>query len=269
MNTASIAKAALLGNFIGNFSGAADKKGYTHLPQENLLPGIDLATVEDDLRNGDGDELRMKFCAVHSSCALAVNCFAPFKVQPSRLALLGEQGATRVEFEHKLNIFHGGTAPNLDVWIERGNGVVAVESKLLEYLTPKKSEFSPAYDRLAPPKSDPYWWRIYEEAKGGTEQHLDRAQLVKHYFGLNKFRKDHPEGLEPTLLYIFWEPLNWQELEECGKHKEEVECFADAVAHSQIKFRWMTYNDLWREWTGIPDLTTHAQRLKSRYQVRM
>ena len=57
------AKAALL----RNFSGMTDNKGYTRLPQENLVSGIDLATVEDDLRGGDGDELRMKVCAVHSS----------------------------------------------------------------------------------------------------------------------------------------------------------------------------------------------------------
>jgi hypothetical protein len=269
VNTASIAKAALLGNFIGNFSGAADKNGYTHWPQENLLPGIDLAAVEDDLRGGDGDELSMKFCAVHSSCALAVNCFAPFKVQPSRLALLGRQGAMKVEFEHKLNIFHGGTAPNLDVWIERGNDVVAVESKLLEYLTPKKPDFSSAYDRLAPPKSDPDWWRVYEEAKKGKEQYLDRAQLVKHYFGLNKFRKDHSECPQPTLLYLFWEPLNWQDVRECSQHRDEIKAFEEAVSDSQIKFCWMTYNDLWEQWSTVPDLTAHARCLKARYQVRM
>lgn len=237
MAIASIAKAALL----RNFSGSTDKKGYTLWPQENLLPGIDLATVEDDLRGGDGDELRMKFCAVHSSCALAVNCFAPFKEQPGRIALLGKQGATKVEFEHKLNIFQGGTAANLDVWIERDREVVAVESKLLEYL--KKPGFSTAYDRLAPPKSDPIWWSLYGEAKKGTEQHLDRAQLVKHYFGLNQFRQCHTEWPALTLLYLFWEPLNWGEFGECTKHREEVQAFAQEVANSPIKFRclWCSF----------------------------
>lgn len=163
MNTVSIAKAALL----GNFSGATDKKGYTRLPQENLVSGIDLATVEDDLRGGDGDELRIKFCAVHSSCALAVNCFAPFKANPTRLHLLGRQGATNVQFEKKLPIFDKGGCPNLDVWIEREDAIVAVESKLLEYLTPKTPEFSPTYEALAPPKTDPCWWGVYEEAKKG------------------------------------------------------------------------------------------------------
>jgi len=264
-DTASIAKAALL----GTFSGATDRKGYTHWPQENLLPGIDLTAVEDDLRGGDGDELRMKFCAVHSSCALAVNCFAPFKVNPSRLQLLGKQRATNVGFEKKLPIFERGKSPNLDVWIERENDVVAVESKLLEYLSPKKPEFSPTYEGLAPPKSDPCWWEVYEEAKKGTEGYLDRAQLIKHYFGLNEFRHRHHECPKLTLLYLFWEPLNWSELGECRKHRDEVGDFAQAVANSPIKFRWMAYNDLWEEWSVVPDLAEHASHLKARYQVRL
>jgi hypothetical protein len=250
------------------FSGSADSKGYTYWPQENLLPGVDLATVEDDLRGGDGNELRMKFCAVHSSCALAVNCFAPFKVQPSRLVLLGKQEATKVDFEHRLKVFDESRAPNLDVWIERVHDVVAVESKLLEYLTPKRAEFSPRYDSLAPPKTDLRWWELYKEAKG-TEQHLNRAQLIKHYFGLNEFRKKHPEGLESTLLYLFWEPLNGNDVKDCRQHREEVRAFAQAVAASPIKFRWMTYNELWQEWSEIPDLAAHAGRLKARYEVRI
>jgi hypothetical protein len=264
MSVLSSAKAALLRNFSG-----VTEKGYTRLPQENLLLGIDLATVEDDLRGGDGDELRMKFCAVHSSCALAVNCFAPFKAKPGRLQLLGTQGATDVRFEKKLPIFAGRISPNLDVWIERGDGVVAVESKLLEYLSPKKPEFSPTYKALAPPKSDPCWWGVYEEAKKGTEGRLDRAQLIKHYFGLNEFRHRHRECPKLTLLYLFWEPLNWSELGECRKHREEVGAFAQAVADSPIEFRWMTYSDLWEEWSAVPDLAGHASHLKARYQVRL
>jgi len=252
-----------------SFAGVTDRKGYTHSPQDNLLPGIDLATVESDLICGDGNELRSKFCAVHSSSALAVNCFAPFKVHPNNLILLGKRGAKCVNFEWKLPIFRGGTAPNVDVRIERDTDIVAVESKLLEYLTPKRPMFSDAYERLAPPESDPIWWDAYEKAKGGDPQYLDRAQLVKHYFGLNNFRKKNPEGPGLTLLYIFWEPLNRQDVEECRQHREEVKTFVDSLSNSQIQFQWMTYNDLWEEWSAVPDLATHAQRLKARYQVRL
>ena len=66
----------------------------------------------------------MKFCAVHSSCALAVNSFAPFKETPADLQLF-KTGATKVRFEKRLPIFGKGRGPNLDVWIERGADVNA------------------------------------------------------------------------------------------------------------------------------------------------
>lgn len=184
------------------------------------------------MRRGDGDELRMKFCAVHSSAALAVNSFAPFKVNPGGLRLLGKQGAINVEFERKLPIFRGGRSPNVDVWIDRDSEAVAVESKLLEYLTLKSPTFSDVYKRLAPPECESSWWQVYEQAKQGAVQHLDRAQLVKHYFGLNTHWKKNPKGPNLTLLYIFWEPLNWDDVPECRQHRKEVEAFADAVAGS-------------------------------------
>jgi hypothetical protein len=264
MGITAKAKTALL----HNFSVRTDNKGYVGSPEENLLPGVNWPEIKADLSRGDGDELRTKFCAVHSSSALAVNCFGPFKDNPDILALLGRQSARHVEFERKLPIFRGGTAPNIDIWIDRGDDIVAVESKLLEYLTPKRPVFSKAYEKLAPPLCEPSWWKAFEAAKrDAASLYLDRAQLLKHYFGLNKFRKDARQAVDLTLLYIFWEPLNWQQLRECRQHREELEAFADAVSNSQIPFRWKTYNDLWEEWVAIPSLATHALRLKDRYQV--
>src|SRR6266478_2197553 len=65
-----------------------DAKGYVLTPHENLISGVTMDQFETDLRQGDGDELRTKFCALHSSCALAVNTFAPFKTRPEQLVLL-------------------------------------------------------------------------------------------------------------------------------------------------------------------------------------
>ncbi|MBU0966250.1 MAG: hypothetical protein KKA54_07705 [Proteobacteria bacterium] len=42
---------------------------------DNLIDGVSLAQFEADLQSGDGAELHGKFRAVHSSSALAVNCF--------------------------------------------------------------------------------------------------------------------------------------------------------------------------------------------------
>ena len=92
---------------------------------------------------------------------------------------------------------------------------------------------------------------------------------VKHYFGLRKYRHS---GLAPsklTLLYIFWEPLNWQEIDECTCHRKEVAAFAKAVSPSEIPFRWMTYNDLWEIWSAEPLLAQHAQNLKARYAISL
>ena len=244
-----------------------DKRGYFREPQENLVPGVTLEQFEDDLRKGDGNELRMKFCAVHSSAALAVNCFAPFKHSHQELRLLEETGG-EVTFERKLQIFRGRRGPNIDVWIERDKDVVAVESKLLEYLTPKKAKFDEIYAQLGP-KTEPCWWNMYQKAKDSAKQHLDRAQLIKHYFGLRNYQTSVERPLKVTLLYIFWEPLNWREIEQCKRHRSEVAEFEAAVSTSNICFRWMTYNQLWKEWSTVPALAEHAQCLMARYEVSL
>lgn len=244
--------------------------GYTLSPQGNLLPDIDDSTwalIEKDLSRGDENELRVKFRAIHSSAALAVNCFGPFKSHPERLQFFGKRGWKPVEFERKLPIFGDVGAPNVDVWIDCGQEAVAVESKLLEYFTRKKPEFSDAYESLAS-ECDPVWWRAYRQAKEDrTKQHLDRAQLIKHYFGLNKFRQKNPEGPQLTLLYIFWEPQDREKVPACVEHRKEVEVFADSLSNSQIQFQWMSYNELWEKWSAVPELKKHTRLLKERYQV--
>jgi hypothetical protein len=261
------AKAALRERFISLFAVEVGRQGYTSCPQDNLLSGLSLVDVEEDLRRGDGHELERKFRAVHSSAALAVNCFAPFKSRPGDIMLCGKQGAESVEFEKHLPIFGRGTPPNVDVWVERGCEVVAVESKLLEYLSPKLPAFAKTYERLAQ-DAEPCWWAVYEQAREGAAQHLDRAQLIKHCFGLSAYRKQH-SNQQLSLLYLFWEPLNCEELAECRRHREELEAFAGAVSASCISFRWTTYSQLWEEWSTIPTLAQHAQRLKARYEVRV
>ncbi len=81
----------------------------------------------------------MKFCAVHSSAALAVNCFAPFKDRPEDLLLLGKHDAAGIQFEKQMPIIPWRHPSNLDVWIDRGSNMVAIESKLLEYFNLNKA----------------------------------------------------------------------------------------------------------------------------------
>ncbi len=132
MTTMARARAALEARFGILYAATTSSQGYTSCPRDNLMRGMPWLHIEDDLRRGDGRELDRKFRAVHSSAALVVNCFGPFKTRPHSLLLCGKVGARSVEFERRLPTPLRGTPPNLDAWIDRGGEVVAVESKLLE-----------------------------------------------------------------------------------------------------------------------------------------
>jgi hypothetical protein len=251
----------------GRFAGRVDAKGYVSFPQDNLIEGVRFEDFEQDLRSGAGDELRTKFCAVHSSSAIVANTFAPFKEKPADLILLGQQGFEPPIFEKTIPTGLGGTPPHLDVWLKRGGHVMAVESKLTEHLAPKQAEFRESYQRSALPYAEDCWWDVLTDAKSAGKRYLDVAQLVKHYLGLVRFlREKKPESA--TLLYLFWEPTNAMEFDACRRHRDEVAKLAESVGQSDIIFRWTTYDQLWNEWLTQPHLSQHARNLKTRYESR-
>ena len=128
--------------------------------RDNLLSRVDTRDFEDDIRKGDGHELRWynhgrsppKFNAAYSSTALAVNTFGPFRRQIGDLAMFDLRGFVSLHFEAKLPT--GVSVPNLDVLCE-GNTVLAIEAKCVEYLrssetadarrATKEAPFRPAY----------------------------------------------------------------------------------------------------------------------------
>jgi hypothetical protein len=245
------------------FSGQTDARGYVSMPQDNLIPGVTLDQFETDLLQGDGDELRMKFCALHSSSALGVNTFGPFKMRPQDLVILNCRGCESLRFEEKLDIGFQ-RKPNLDVCIKRKNEIIGVESKFLEYFALKKGKFR---DKYTPHKlfwAQDCWWEAWDKAKSADKCYLDVAQLAKHYFGLARLLHDLP-GFSATLLYLFWEPSNASEIEVCRRHRAEIEDLGKLVAGCRVSFRWMSYPQLWEEWTSQPHLTEHVQNLKKRY----
>ena len=71
---------------------ALDEKGYVSEASQNLIEGVHIGDFEADLRQGDGNELEGKFRAAHSSSALAVNTFAPFRTRPDKLRGIGTIG---------------------------------------------------------------------------------------------------------------------------------------------------------------------------------
>jgi hypothetical protein len=78
-----------------------DENGYVGAASQNLIEGVRLEDFEVDLLQGDGNELKGKFRAAHSSSALAVNTFAPFKTHLDALRLPGGSGFDYLHFEQK------------------------------------------------------------------------------------------------------------------------------------------------------------------------
>lgn len=252
-----------------HFSGSASESGYVESPAENLIAGVRLSQFERDISGGAGNELKGKFMAVHSSTALAVNCFAPFKDSPELLTCCGCSDFTDVCFERVCRTgLRGGTHPHLDVWLQRDRAVIAIESKFTEYFATTRAGYSDAYRRERFPHAEDCWWRVLEESKSAEKQHLDVAQFVKHYLGLIR----HLESSELdsiTFLYLFWEPTNASEIDACIAHREELADFSVKVRDSRIAFEFQSYPELWNEWDEHEALKPHVLNLRRRYEVRV
>jgi len=246
------------------------EKGYVSAPEENTLPGVELRQFAADLEQGDGNELESKFLAAHSSSALAVNCFAPFKDAIDDLSLSGAQGFEAMQFERKCPTgLKGRRPPHLDIVAEANDRVVAIESKCTEYLSTKRAKFAPAYEeQILDERRESAWFGEMLELDAATVSYrfLDAAQLVKHAFGVARCFK----GKSVTLVYLYWEPENAAEFPEFDAHREEISRFGERVAGSFPRFEALSYTELWSGWEASqcsPWLSEHIQALRDRYLV--
>jgi len=245
---------------------------------DNVLPGVRQEDFETELKQGDGHELEDHFLAVHSSSALCVNAFAPFKTCPQLLALAGETGIPPFIFERKCPVGLNGRSnhhpPNLDLLAEDPSRIIAVESKCTEYLKPPKADFAAAYKQdIRDARREGPWFREMLECMEGprTFRHLNVAQLIKHAFGIANI--DRLEGFGPRaakLVYLYWEPTNATDIDECLAHRSEVDKFSRRIAGGFPGFVAMTYRELWDRWDKLtePDwLRAHVSNLRARYEV--
>jgi hypothetical protein len=268
-DTVQRAKEALWGRYHElNLHIFVDSKGYVNNSKENLLQPEWMESIKADYEKGGGKELEQKFRAVHSSAALAANHFARFKQEPGQLVILGQSGFNCVVLEKKLPTGLRGIPPNLDVFFENRDCCIAIESKLLETLSLKKSDFSPSYRKDRLPYCEPQWWNFIEAAPNAQEAYLDIAQLVKHYLGLLRYVQKKIDQ-KTILLYLFWKPVNASEIEEYQKHEQEVEEFKNKVAGTSVDFITMSYSELWKAWSKEPSLAEHARKLIERYSVKI
>jgi hypothetical protein len=121
--------------------------------EDNLLSGITRGQIEPFFAAGAGRELDEKMRAPWSSCALAVNSFAPWRKDLRLLHLVGLTGfGGEMRFEARCPNGVSRISPHLDVLPSRGEGLVAVESKCLEYVRTKRQVPAYAYRALAEAK---------------------------------------------------------------------------------------------------------------------
>lgn len=255
--------------------------GYTFYLKDrvkNLVPGTTAELYEDEYRLGAGGELDWttrkgspcppKMNAAHSSSALVVNSFAAWKLHLDELELFRPHTLDSLHFESKVPTGLGGIPPHLDFLAESTDkAVLAVESKLTEYLQAHPAGFVPAYGARSWPLGVAAYAEVMRELQEDPERfvHLDAAQLVKHAFGLASL-----EGKRDIrLLYLFWEPRNQHAYPEFKLHRQEAERFSASVAGASVKFCWKSYSELWEEWelTGREWLQLHARELLRRYAV--
>jgi hypothetical protein len=245
-----------------------DRSGYALRLEDNMIDGVSRQLFEADYLAGAGRELHGKMRAVHSSAALVVNTFARWRERPATLCLAGATGFDSLRFEAVFPTGLGGTPPHLDL-AAQGSELIAVESKFLEYLTPKPPVFSRSYDTIADSRRDSPWFALVDllRREPARFRFLDAAQLVKHALGLMR----SPAIANATLLYLYWEPLNPADFDEFQLHREEIACVQSMLGGARPLFRSTTYMNLWDDWrrrsADDAGLNTHLDRLGERYAI--
>jgi hypothetical protein len=244
---------------------AGNESGYVDTVSMNLLPTVSVEDFQDDLKSGSGNELGSKFRAVYSSSALAVNFFGFFKKNLDQFSLLNESGFTRAQFEKKLYTGLGGTPPNLDFYLESTNSIIGIESKFLEPLSPKRPSFSNSYSELFLEKLDsglPSLVRHYRETTTSTS--LDTSQLIKHSMGL----LNNKGSRSAKLVYVYWEPLNADQIPVYQKHQRELEDFSERMKDlSGLSFHSYSYNDLYNMYRSNVLFAQHLENFNERYFI--
>jgi len=244
--------------------------------EANLLKGVPFQDLRHAFENGKGQELYgdgthpPKMAAIYSSSALVVNTFGPWFRDPSQIILNGHQGFKTMMFEAQVPTGLNGTPPHLDVRLDAKDHVLGIESKCLEYLKPKQAEFAPAYDTINDHRAQSPWFRHITVLRkdSGHYKYLDAAQLIKHYLGLSHSVPDKTV----TLLYLYWEPRNWQDIEPFRQHQDEIHRFSEAVAGDPVHFESLSYLELWDQWEQMHMpcwLAGYVDQLKARYSLAL
>jgi hypothetical protein len=145
---------------------------YFNSPLENILPLIhpNWEKIKANLSQGSGNELQSgKFNSIGSSSALGVNAFGVFyESNKMTWPTIKSQKFINPVFEKKLSNGLQGTKPNLDVFFENDNSVLAIECKFLETLAVKKPKFSDQYLNIKDNRRNSKWFQLMNEIINGN-----------------------------------------------------------------------------------------------------
>ena len=248
-------------------------RGYTSTPAENVFLPLSPRT-KAEFRRANGGELEPrggdkppKFCALHSSSALACNVFDYWRGRDltplaRALGLLGTP--TCLHFEAKFSTGMRGPPCNLDVVLAGPDGTLtAIESKFTEPFTPKRTA-TPLSARYLPDTGVSPWLQRGLYACDRVARHLlgnpafrllDVSQLVKHILGLHRATDGRLR-----LLYLYYDVPG----EEGRVHRMEVDRFRCAIA-GEVDFGAVSYQELLRR---LRDLVTAADADYLNYLLR-
>lgn len=249
-------------------------KGYTSSVEDNIFNNELHPETKKEYEKGKGHELEGEHAhmkALHSSSALVVNVFDPWRRQGRIQDIAGCCGAKSIvsgmEFE-KAHPIKGmnRTPPHLDVEFS-GSTPLAIESKFTETYHRKTRrddkdthldvylKHSDVWDSI--PKTKAIAERIHQQSGSRTDfEYLDVPQLIKHILGLMcSYRGQF------SLSYL-WYKINSS---EARQHEEELASFSVAIK-DEISFRVMTYQNLFKEISHLPNADlTYLNYLERRY----
>src|SRR4051794_4873520 len=218
---AAAAERALRSTFETLTKFPLDRAGRARTIDESFVSSVEQKEREAsivDVSQGDGGELAEprdsslypRFHSARSSCALAVNAFAPWRLDPTTLRLLGISGFRSLRFECRCPIEGvpaNRTPPNLDL-IAEGETIVGLESKLIEHIkVGTTATFSSAYDQATSTLADDRWGSAIERLRRspGEFQAFSAGQIAKHYLGMKSLYRPSARSV---LVYLYWEPTN-------------------------------------------------------------
>lgn len=228
-------------------------QGYLGSCKDNLFEDLS-SSAKEAFTQGEGNELKSKMKAMHSSSALAVNVFHYWATKeetertPLRVALSIQEDAlivpckdVNIKFEFHPSWPLSTIKPNIDVLYGAACKGIGIESKLLEWLGSHAASFGESYfkhDELWNVHNLPKCQKLVHAlvANPTKYKHLDVAQLLKHSLGLATHF-----GRNFELRYVYYD------LEDPASklHKQEINEFTDSVGQ-ELNFHAITYQDIFK-----------------------